>query len=119
MKTAEKLQKGIAKYFQDAGDLENAISYYRNIIVDDPQDADALYNLATIYFGIDSIEKAYRYFDLTIKQSPARAIAYYGKGLCAEQLKKMDEAISNYKQAVNLDPELTEATERLKALNAD
>ncbi|MBP7399864.1 MAG: tetratricopeptide repeat protein [Chitinophagales bacterium] len=117
--TSKEAEYGIAKYFQDAGDLENAISYYRNIIVDDPQDADALYNLATIYFGIDSIEKAYRYFDLTIKQSPARAIAYYGKGLCAEQLKKMDEAISNYKQAVNLDPELTEATERLKALNAD
>lgn len=34
-------------------------------------------------------------------------------------IEKMDEAISNYKQAVNLDPELTEATERLKALNAD
>lgn len=117
--TSKEAEYGIAKYFQDAGDLGNAIAYYRNIIIDDPQDADALYNLATIYFGIDSIQKAYSYFDLCIKQSPAKAIAYYGKGLCAEQLKKMDEAISNYKQAVNLDPELTDATERLKELNAD
>lgn len=117
--TSKEAEYGIAKYFQDAGELEKAIAYYRDIIVNDPQDADALYNLATIYYGIDSVATAYRYFDLTIKQSPARAIAYYGKGLCAEQLNNIAEAISNYKQAVNLDPELTEATERLKKLNAD
>lgn len=117
--TSKEAEYGIAKYFQDAGDLSKAIDYYRKLIIKDPQDADALYNLATIYYGIDSIETAYRYFELTIKQSPARAFAYYGKGLCAERLKKTDEAIAYYKQAVNLDPELTEAAERLKELNAE
>ena len=75
-----------AKYFQDKGNLAEAIEYYRQMVIKDPQDADALYNLATIYFGVDSIVKADRYFDMAIKQSPAKAYAHYGKGLCSMKL---------------------------------
>ena len=88
------------------------------MIVKDPQDADAIYNLATIYYGIDSIATAYKYYELAIRQAPANAISYYGKGLCAEELKKRDEAISLYTQALNLDPDLQEAEKRLNILNA-
>ena len=66
-----------AKYFQDKGNLAEAIEYYRQMVIKDPQDADALYNLATIYFGVDSIVKADRYFDMAIKQSPAKAYAHW------------------------------------------
>ncbi|MEZ5014571.1 MAG: tetratricopeptide repeat protein [Chitinophagales bacterium] len=105
-----------AKYLQDNGKVRDAINNYKQLIIKSPQDADAIYNLATLYYGIDSIEQAYRFFDLTIKQSPARAMAYYGKGVCAEELKKTDEAISLYTQALNLDPELKEAEEKLQKL---
>ncbi len=106
-----------AKYYQDRGRLGEAISYYKKIIVADPQDANAIYNLATIYFGIDSIQQAYRFYDLAIKQAPAKAMGYYGKGMCAEELKNTEEAISLYNQALNLDPDLKVAEERLLILN--
>ena len=87
------------------------------MIIRNPQDADAIYNLATIYYGIDSIEKSYRYYELAIRQAPAKAMSYYGKGLCAEELKRTEEAISLYNQALNLDPDLKIAEERLLQLN--
>ncbi len=107
-----------AKFYQDNGKIADAIDYYKKIIERSPQDADAIYNLATIYFGIDSIEKAYRFYDLCTKQAPAKAMGYYGKGLCAEELKKYDEAVSFYTQALNLNPDLKDAEERLQKLNA-
>lgn len=107
-----------AKFYQDIGSLSQAIADYKAMIVKDPQDADAIYNLATIYYGIDSIATAYKYYELAIRQAPANAISYYGKGLCAEELKKRDEAISLYTQALNLDPDLQEAEKRLNILNA-
>ena len=108
-----------AKFMQDAGRIGEAVRFYRNLITKNPQDAEAIYNLATIYYGIDSITQAYRFYDLAIRQAPAKAMSYYGKGLCAEELKKRDEAISLYTQALNLDPELTEAEERLEQLNTN
>jgi tetratricopeptide (TPR) repeat protein len=108
-----------AKYYQDQGKIGEAITYYRGMIVKDPQDASAIYNLATLYFGIDSLSQAYRFYDLAIKQAPAKAMGYYGKGLCAEELKNTEEAISLYKQALNLDPDLEVAEERLLKLNVN
>ncbi len=107
-----------AKFYQDNGSLTQAISDYKTMIIKDPQDAEAIYNLATIYYGIDSIAAAYKYYELAIRQAPAVGISYYGKGLCAEELKKFDEAISLYTQALNLDPDLVEAEKRLQYLNA-
>ena len=115
--TSSEAYYAIAKFYQDRGEITNAINYYKNIITRNPQDADAIYNLATIYYGIDSIEKSYRFYELAIRQAPAKAMSYYGKGLCAEELKRTDEAISLYNQALNLDPDLKMAEERLLQLN--
>ena len=117
--TSMEAQYAKAKYFQDRGNLNDAIKNYHAMIVNNPQDADAIYNLATIYFGMDSIQKAYYFYGLAIKQSPAKASAYYGKGLCAEEMKKTEEAISLYNQALNLNPDLKDAEERLLKLNAE
>lgn len=108
-----------AKFLQDNNMTIAAINSYKNIIEKNPQDDDAIYNLATLYYGLDSIQKAYTYFNLTTKIAPARALGYYGKGLCAEQMGKKEEAASLYNQALNLDPELKDAEQRLKKLNVN
>lgn len=115
--TSSEASYARAKFLQDNGNLRDAIDNYRDIISRNPQDADAIYNLATIYYGMDSIGKAYRFFELAIAQDPARALAYYGKGLCAEDMKKTQEAVSLYTQALNLDPGIKDAEKRLKKLN--
>lgn len=114
--TSSEARYAIAKFYQDNGQLTSAIKYYKQMITYAPQNADAIYNLATIYYGIDSIETAYRMYELSIRQAPAKAMGYYGKGLCAEELKKTNEAISLYNQALNLDPDLKVAEERLQKL---
>jgi tetratricopeptide (TPR) repeat protein len=117
--SSQEAEYAKAKFFQDVGNITDAIEYYRRLIVKDPQDADALYNLATIYFGVDSLDKAYRFFDLAIKQSPGKAYAHYGKGLCAEKMGKKEEALAYFKQAIALDPQLTFIEEKIQALNAE
>lgn len=107
-----------AKFLQDNGKLHEAISYYTKIIEKDPQDADAIYNLASIYYGVDSMERAYRLFDISIKQNPSKPEAYFGKALCAEELGKTEEAISFYEQALNLNPDYKDAEEQLNKLKA-
>ena len=71
----------------------------------DPQGPDGVYNLATVYLGMDSIEKAYRFYDLTIKNDPIKAAAHYGKGICAKAMGNTDEALKLFTQALNIDPD--------------
>jgi tetratricopeptide (TPR) repeat protein len=107
----------MAKYQQDFGDITLAVEAYEAIIRRDPQDGDALYNLGTIWFGADSLEKALRLFDLTTKVEPARAMAYYAKGLAASELGRNEEALRYLRQAINLQPDLEPALDLLASLS--
>lgn len=108
----------IAKFHQDAGNLNEAVEAYEEIVRLSPQNDDALYNLGTIFYGVDSLQTAMRYFDLTTKVSPARAMAHYGKALCAIGLGQNKDAALYAQQAYNLDSELDFAIELADSLRA-
>ena len=107
----------LAKYYQDQGEFTDAVDQYEALINRDPQNGDALYNLATIWYGADSIEKAFRLFDLVTKVEPTRSMGFYGKGLCAAELNRKEQATTFLQQALNLNPELEEARHLLDSLN--
>jgi tetratricopeptide (TPR) repeat protein len=114
--TAARYQ--LAKYHQDRGEFTEAVDAYEALIVRDPQNGDALYNLATIWYAADSLEKALRLFDMSVKVEPTRAMGYYGKALCAAQLKRREQALSFVRQALNLNPDLVEAQALSDSLEA-
>lgn len=70
------------------------------------------------YYQMDSLEQAYRYYDLAVKVAPSYAGAYFSKGLCAEDLGKTKEAIALYQNCLNLDPDFTRARQHLDNLQA-
>jgi tetratricopeptide (TPR) repeat protein len=99
----------VAKYHQDFGQWNDAVDGYEEIVRRDPQNGDALYNLGTIWFAADSLEKASRLFGMTVAVEPARAMAHYALGLTASRLGRREEALRYLRQAIQLDPELEPA----------
>ncbi|MBI1193445.1 MAG: tetratricopeptide repeat protein [Bacteroidetes bacterium] len=108
----------LAKYHQDRGEFTDAVETYEALILRDPQNGAALYNLGTIWYAADSLEKALRLFDMSTKVEPTRAMAYYGKALCAAQLNRSEQAMSFVRQALNLNPDLAVAKALSDSLEA-
>lgn len=108
--------KGV--YYQNIGDYEKAKQEYTNVIMLDRQYAPAYINAGYILIQQDSFEKARRQYDLLVKMDPDSYEAYYNRGLCSELLKRNDEAIADYKQALVFNEDYTLAKEGLQRLGA-
>lgn len=109
---------GKALFYQDHNQPEKAKAVYKKCILHNPQYADAFFNTGWILMHQDSLEKAAKQFDFVTKIEPTNAEAYYNRGLCYELLKRNAEAINNYKQAIEFDPEYQEPKDGLKRLKA-
>ncbi|MEI8279932.1 MAG: tetratricopeptide repeat protein [Bacteroidota bacterium] len=105
-------------FYQEQKDYKNAILQYKECILHDHQFSNAFFNMGWIYLQEDSLDKAWRHFDIVTKTEPNSARAYYNRGLCSEMLKKKTEAISDYKQALVFEPKYPEAIDALKRLGA-
>jgi len=104
-------------YYQDREDFELAKNEYINAILKDRYYANSYYNLGYIYMQQDSLEKAFRQYDILTKLYPRDPEAYFNRGLCYELLGKKEEAEIDYKQSLVFDetyPDPKEGLERLK-----
>lgn len=109
---------GKALFYQENGQPEKAKEVYKKCIILDPQYTDAFFNTGWILMHQDSFEKAAKQYDYVTKIEPTNASAYYNKGLCYELLKKPEQAISNYRQALDFESDYKEAQQGLKRLGA-
>ena len=107
-----------ADYFHSTGKLNEAIALYKKVNVRDPQFADSYYNAGLAQLELDSSEAAYRLFDLAIQMEPTYVMAQFYKGQTAELLGKKEEAISQYKNALALQPGFKRASEALLRLES-
>lgn len=105
-------------YFQDRGDYEMAKNEYINAILKDRNYTSTYYNLGYIYMQQDSLDKAFRQYDILTKLNPTDPEAYFNRGLCYELMKKEAEAIIDYKQALIFDENYKDPQEGLKRLKA-
>jgi tetratricopeptide (TPR) repeat protein len=94
-----------AMFHQNNGNPQEARAIYRKMIVADPQNEKAFYNLGFLYFNQDSIDRAFTYFDMATKVSPTYAAAYYMRGYCFEYQGKYKEAKKDYNHSLNLQPD--------------
>lgn len=108
---------GKAMFYQDNGQLNKAKEMYRKCISQDPQYADAFFNMGWILMQQDSLEKATKQFDFVTKIEPTNSEAYYNRGVCKELLKRTAEALSDYRQALEFDPEYQEAKDGVARLS--
>ncbi|MCS6918010.1 MAG: tetratricopeptide repeat protein [Chitinophagales bacterium] len=106
-----------ARRFDEAHqDFEQAKAIYRQLISISPQYEPAYFNLGFIYAKQDSLDKAYRMFDLAIKMNPAYAEAYYYRGLMALQKGNRQQAEADFRQCISLKPDFEKAAAELKQL---
>ena len=106
--------KGV--FYQDKGDFEIAKQQYVATIVKDRNYPNPYYNLGYIYMQQDSLDKAFRQYDILTKLNPSDAEAYFNRGLCYELMGKKEEATIDYKQALIFDETYKEPKEGLERL---
>jgi tetratricopeptide (TPR) repeat protein len=107
----------IAKFYQDAGKTKLAIDAYNKLLEMDSKNKNALYNLGAIeYANSKNLDKAKEYFTNAINADPQYGEAYFGRGVCFEDAKDFDNAIADYKMAVQYKPNYEPAIEHLNRL---
>ncbi len=100
-------------HYQDKKQYAQAKEIYRQIILRDREYINAYMNMGYMLIQEDSLEKAWRQYDLVRKLEPANAEAYYSLGLCHELQGQMVEAAENYRYAIQFQPEYPAAKEGL------
>ncbi len=106
--------KGV--YYKRRGEFEKAFEIYRSIIVNNPDYANAYFDMGMIYLEMDSLSKAYDNFDIAVKTDQLFVKAYYYRGVCAELQGNTAAALADYKQAKGMLPDFKEAVEAVERL---
>ncbi|MCR9289473.1 tetratricopeptide repeat protein [Saprospiraceae bacterium] len=100
----------------DLDDLTEAVRLYKRINVIAPQYEEGYYDIGLLYMDMDSLELAWKSFDLAIKNEPTFLNAYYFRGIASEKRGNVAAAISDFKQILNLDPDFDAAKDALAKL---
>ena len=109
LEDAKKLPQAFEKY-------NEAIETYKKVIEVNYTNVESYMGIGFVYYQMDSVEQAYKYYSLATKIEPTYAGAYFSKGLCAEDLGRKKEAAELYQSCLNIDPKFTRAQEHLKKL---
>jgi tetratricopeptide (TPR) repeat protein len=95
------LERGICK--SNIDDIKGAKEDFSKVIELDPENAYAYYLMGDISIG----EEAVKYFSKLIEVFPEYGYSYKYRGIAYREIKKYENAISDYKKAMELEPSLT------------
>jgi len=98
---------GVA-FFQH-GFLKEAEQAFQQVVAANPEDADAFYNLGTLYLRRNSPEEAKRNLEQALQLRPNYAEAWNNLGMLAAQQGKNDEAIRSFQRSLELRPSYSTA----------
>ncbi len=96
--------------------LSSAAEQFKKVIEVNYKNVEAYMGAGFCYYQMDSLEEAYKYYEMATKIEPTYAGAYFSKGLCAEDLGRKKEAMALYQNCLNIDPNFKRAKEHLKKL---
>jgi tetratricopeptide (TPR) repeat protein len=105
-----------AVYLNDVGKPQEALELYRKINRLDMQYEDAYLNAGLIYLEMDSVEKAYKQFDILVNISPINIGGWYYRGLASELKGDVEAAKQDYRQALKFAPNFEKAKSALAEL---
>ncbi len=90
------------------GDWQQSKELLKNVLIENPENPEILYDMGVSSFKSNESEKALSYFSKAAKSSNAspslQEKAYYNAGNAHVQLKQLQEAIDAYDQALALNP---------------
>jgi tetratricopeptide (TPR) repeat protein len=91
------------------GYLDSAAESFRQVIYRQPQNAEAYYNLGTLYLRKTDFPQAQRYLEQTVKLRPEYPEAWNNLGMIAAQQNQLDDAVRNFKQSLAQRPDYVTA----------
>ncbi|HEY7783725.1 MAG TPA: tetratricopeptide repeat protein [Pyrinomonadaceae bacterium] len=106
---------------------KKAVESYKKFFANEENDsnAEAHYNLAQSYFGLNLYAEAVREYRAAVRFKEDDADIYYDLGLALSRLAQYDEAAAAFEKSLELDPEnyraedeLAEAREGIKRIRA-
>jgi len=106
-KISKSLQAAI-KHHQ-AGQLQNAEHIYRQVLVVDPNNADANYLLGVIANQVGQNDVAIHLIRKAIKSKPDYAEAHYNLGVVLIKQGHPEEAAASFRKALTIKPDYAEA----------
>ena len=86
------------------GYLEQAAASFQQVIAKDPENAEAHYNLGTLYLRSNRLPDARRYLEQAVKLRPNYPEAWSNLGMVAGEQGQDREAVRNFQQALALRP---------------
>ncbi len=108
----------LGMYYQETGQLENAIRTYSILAGVDTTYRSAPYNIGYIYLVyLHNFPKAAFFFTEAIKRDPAYVEAWFNRGYAYELAKEYDKASADYKKALELRPNYDKAVEAMNRLD--
>ncbi len=106
---------------QNTGKTADAEAAYRKAIALTPPDPKALAsvqsNLALLLLPEGKADEAQTLLAQAIKNDPANARYSYNQGLAYEKQNKIADAIASYKQALTVDPNMTDAKQNMARIS--
>lgn len=111
------LQQGIN--FHQSGQLEEAILSYRETLIVQPKNVDALSNLGSALQTQGNVAEAIVCLTKAVQLRPAFADAHYNLGTAFRIQGKADEAIKCFKQAISSNPNFTQAYYNLGGIHKE
>src|SRR5664279_616615 len=111
-----KLERALAAV--QAGDLDSARHQFEELVMDDPRDPLALYNLGLCYNEAGSYEAARKTLLTCLALDPGEANTYVALGLAEAKLGQMADAETHLVQAVTLEPDNPYALRNLASVHA-
>ncbi|WP_299467446.1 tetratricopeptide repeat protein [uncultured Gimesia sp.] len=88
-----------------AGNLAQAEELYREVLLHDPSQADALHLLGVVYLHLKQYEKAIDFITRAICQNDGIASFFSNRGAAYKGLGQYQDALTNYDRALELEPQ--------------
>lgn len=106
-----------AKFFQDAGKINECIILYDQILTLNKNNEYVLYNLGAVYLEYKKdVNRAVDYFSKAIAVNPKYTEAYYARGFCFQKLKDNNNAKADYNMCLQLQPNYEPAIDGLNSI---
>ena len=105
--TPENLKTGIALHQQ--GQLVQALDIYRQLLKNDPNNADVLHLLGVIDVQTGNYQAAIEIISRAIEINPENPIYYSNRGKALSELKQFALAIMSYDKAIEIKSDYTQA----------
>jgi len=99
----------VARYYYEAGRLQQAEQWFQQILQVDPKQFDALHLLGVIAGQTGRYDPAVEYLQAALQQKPDFAATHNNLGIVFILQGKLAEAVASFRQAVRCQPDLAAA----------